>query len=221
MVEALSTHDYPALLDLLEGRLYHKVEGALRDLEFSNTRLKSTSNLRFSVSLHNMQFFMGVHTQRVKNLPLEDYDNVLCLETLKQGIDREQFSKEAREKGISEGFNLLDMDLTNIWAYLSPRAPAKLVVSVDVLFTGLNPLTIVSFPSSEPLLPSTSHTEHHLLRFECTATNVGLQGDYAERALLAMIKPLVARDVTFQKAAWTVVDIDEGENPHVVSRNKR
>ena len=213
LLHSLCKHDYSSLGECLEGRLYHRVESLLKDLEFAGCHLSLIPSNIEVPKLCNLSMHLGVHIQRIHNSPSFQVFN---LNFLKASIDPKEFMKQKEEKGISSEFNLLEMDLGHIWAYIGDKAPAKLVVAVDAIFKGENPVTLVQ--GSKDMVYTARINELHVVRFECTATNVGEQKDYDENSrLTALLTPLLNNDIDLRKAVWTVTDIDNllKGNPHL------
>jgi len=218
LVEALCSHDYAALADCLEGKLYHKVESLLKNLEFAGFHLHpATKSKPNPPKLYNLSMHLGVNIQRIQNLPSFQVFN---LNFLKDSIDPAEFSKQKEAKGISPDFDLLKMDLGNIWAYIGEKAPAKLVVAVDAVYIGENPVSMLQ--EGKDVVYRGRVEEVHVVRFECTATDVGEQKDYDDNSrLTALLTPLLTKDLDLKTAVWTITDVDNllQGNPHISSNS--
>lgn len=115
LLHSLCKHDYPSLTESLEGRLYHRVESLLKDIEFEGFHFGLIPTNIGEPKLGNVSMHLGVHLQRIHNSPSFQAFN---LNFLKGSIDPKEFMKQKQEKGISPEFNLLEMDLGHIWAYI-------------------------------------------------------------------------------------------------------
>lgn len=202
LVAALSQPHQPYLIKSLEGRLYHTVLDMLIALERKGLTLSLDKAWEAGLpELCNLQIHMGVHLQRKLNTFRDS--QVLNVEQIKTALSPEHLDK-------STGLDLAQ-DLSHVWVYLSPAAPAKVLYSVDAVFRGKGPLSLGT-PTGE---------EEHVLRFECLGADLGNQSDWEGTDSLAALLAQAERDTDLTQAAWEVVDIDHllAGNPHLGSKN--
>ena len=198
LVEALAQGHQTFLIKQLEGRLYHTVLDMLIALEQKGKMLSLHKSWEASLpELCNFQIHMGVHLQR--RLNTFSKPQVLNVEQIKAALSPEHLDK-------TTGLDLAQ-DLSHIWVYLSPAAPAKILYSVDAVFRGKGPLSL-GVPAGE---------EEHVIRLECVGADLGNQSDWEGSESLGALLEQAERDTDLTQAAWEVVDIDHllAGNPHL------
>lgn len=196
VVTALADQHQPDLIKHLEGRLYTKVIQSLATLESKGLSLQLNPAWQPSLpSLHNFQIHMGVHLQRKLNT--SDYQ-VFNIEQVKSALSPQHIEKAT---GLD-----LTQNLSHVWVYASPDAPAKVIYSVDALFKGVGPLYIDRLPGQE----------EHVFRLECVRADAGDQGDWEDADSLTSLLSQADSQSEVSETTWEVVDIDHllGGNPH-------
>lgn len=205
LCDSLANHDLKSLEECMEARLFDEVKRRLEAMQTQDTRLRLVAERNPDVSLYNLGVHLGVHIERKKNFSKSKYILIDTLENMKK-----------RKRNIDNNHRLFKEKLENIWLYVHPLSPASLVISLDVLYHGLNPLTAVR--SGTDLFPG-QHNEVHHLRFESCVLNLGTQVDAAQSHLLSkLLVPVLQQAEDLVNASWELVDIDHllSGNPFVV-----
>ena len=205
LIEALGKHDYEALANFLEGRLYHHLEASLKELEYQGYRFHLVDISERTPEIRNVGVYMGVNVQRRKNPPKDDYFQIANLEQIKGTLNAEFLKKLMASRGVGTSVDILSQDLSNCWVYLGAQAPGKVVISADVLYTGPSPLSLLKADQSVPV-PAIPN-EVHLIRFESESVNLGNQSEMATRGL-AQLPNLLSGKVNLLEATWEITDID-------------
>jgi hypothetical protein len=196
LCDSLGNHDMKSLEDCLEGRLFDLVKSRLSEMERSRLHFHLIGEQNPSLRLYNMTIHLGVHIERKDNLPKNKYLRIDSLENMKKSYA--SGNKPPR---------IMEENLEHIWLYVHPDAPANLIVALDVLYQGPNPLTILTAEGQD--LFSGRQVELHHLRFESCAVALGLQVDAAKKqGLTQLLGPIRSNTEELISSAWEVVDID-------------
>jgi len=110
-----------------------------------------------------------------------------------------------------------------IWIYISPSSPANIIFSLDAVFYGQNPLTLIH-DSKDVVYNDNRENEMHVLKFESCVLNKGSQQDILfTGGFQSLIDPLKKLGAELLKQPWVVVDIDNimGGNPYVISKKSK
>ena len=203
LCDSLANHDLKNLEDCLEGHLFAEVKARLQDMEKAQMRMKLVAERNPDVSLHNMQVHLGVKIERKENFPKSKYITVANLEDMRKTLSKQP-------ETVTLG------NLESMWLYVHPQAPASLVLSLDVLYKGLNPLTVLQ--NGVDLHPGEFEEVHHL-RFESCPVSLGLQIEViATGSLSQLLAPIRECSEDLINSPWEVVDIEHilKGNPFVV-----
>lgn len=218
LISALSKHDYSALAEFLEGRLYHHLEAAMKELEHSGYHMELEDNSERQPEIRNVGVYMGVNLYRIKNPPKEDYFQIANLEQVKSTLNADYMKKMMASRGIPTSFDLFAQDLSNCWVYLGASAPGKVVISADVVYRGRAPLKLVRNGQN---VGKSGENEVHMVRFESESLNLGSQADMVSRGL-GQLPNLLSGKVNLLEATWEIADIDHflQGNPFVLPKKE-
>lgn len=222
LISALGSHDYASLQEFLEGRLYHKVEIQLKALESQGFRMQVVNpeeNVVVEPEIHNVGMHVGVHLQRIKNPPKEDFLQIVNLEQFKPMIATMNFQKIIPGKDLPVD-RFLAEDLSSHWIYVCPSGPAKAVIAADVMYRGNNPLTVVREDKDEVYTGRVE--EVHVIRFESTVIDFNSEQNSMGMHFAKILPKLLSGKINLLESQWEIADIDnvmEG-NPFVVSKKE-
>lgn len=218
LLEALGKHDYSSLAEFLEGRLYHHLEAALKDLEHGGYHMELVDNSERQPEIRNVSVYMGVHLQRIKNPPKEDYFQIANLEQVKSTLNADYLKKVLASRGVAGSFDLFAQDLSNCWVYIGTGAPGKVVIAADVIYRGPAPLKLVKEGRN---VGKSGGDEVHMVRFESESLNLGSQADMMSRGL-GQLPNLLSGKVNLLEATWEIADIDHflQGNPFVLPKTE-
>ncbi|CAG9314214.1 unnamed protein product [Blepharisma stoltei] len=221
--EALSNHDKSILSECLEGRLFETVSSRIDALENSGHQFKLLDTENFDLKEYNLCISMGVEIERKNNKPKEDYVKIASLEEIKPMASLGSIKEEIGKAGLPWSDDLWKNNMDYIWVYISPSAPANIIFSIDAVFYGQNPLTLIH-NSKDVVYNDNRENEIHVLKFESCAINKGLQKNILfTGGFQGLIEPLKRLGSELLKQSWVVVDIDNimGGNPYVISKNSK
>ena len=218
LIEALGKHDYAALAEFLEGRLYHHLEAAMKEMEIAGYHMELADGSERQPEIRNVGVYMGVNIQRIKNPPREDYFQIASLEQVKSTLNADFVKKMLASRGVPSSFDLFAQDLSNCWVYLAAKAPGKVVISADVIYRGPAPLRLVKKGTE---IGKTGGEEVHMVRFESEGLNLGSQADMASKGL-SQLPNILSGKMNLLEATWEIADIDHflQGNPFVLPKKE-
>jgi hypothetical protein len=216
LCDSFSTLDTSSLEQCLEPSLFSTVSSLLASLsssDYSFSRLPSSTP---SLSLSNLQISTGVHLDRSLNPSKSSYMMIKSIEEMKKHVPMDMIRSQVKKEGLSVNENILNSCMDYAWLYISPAAPANLVLAVDVVYRGLAPLTLLR--NGEDVVYKEKTEEVHVLRFESEAVQLGLQKDVMSLGKFGTIfQQLKEQKSNLLTQQWIITDIDHilAGNPYV------
>ncbi|CAG9322223.1 unnamed protein product [Blepharisma stoltei] len=221
--EGFANNDKAALKTILEPTLHKTVCQNLDDLEAEGYKFQFLGIENLEINPLSFEMHIGVNIDRSTNFPSEHYVEISTLESLRAGMTAEDLNKEAEKDGVTFTQDVLQTKLDNIWLYISPRAPANLLIGLDVYFKLLNPLTLVK--DGEDIIYKSRQEEVHGLKMENIASVVAKDQEQAifNGSFQHLMLPLLKLEERTLSKPWTVADIDNimNGNHHVKSAQKK
>ena len=142
MCEAYEKQDTETLEQCLEPGLFKHILHSFNTLDSLGYKFIRTSSNDPEISLHNLSLTLGVNINRSLNLSKNDYIMIKSLEELKKTVPMDLIKSQVEKEGFAVSDSLLKSCLDYAWVYILPRAPANLVLSLDVIYNVEAPLML-------------------------------------------------------------------------------
>ena len=212
--EAYENQDTEMLEQCLEPGLFSHVLNNFNTLDSQGYRFKRLSTDDPKIHLRNLQMSVGVNIDRSLNLSKSDYLMIKSLEELKSQIGLD-FIKKNMEEVMKFDENILKSCMKFICFYVLPRAPANLVLSLDVVYESEAPLTLAV--DGKDQIYKERVNEYHTFRFESEVIRFGTQNEMTPAKFSSAFQFAKDQEGKMYSNPWTVTDIDSVllGNPYV------
>ena len=205
--DSFTTQDLSSLDQCCEQGLFKSISSLFSSLSSSGYSFSRISSEAPRLTLSNLQLTLGVNITRSSNLRKNDYMMVKSLEELKGSIPLSQIKSQVEKEGLSVSDNILNSCMDYAWVYILPRAPANLVLAVDVIYQGAAPLTLLK--DGKDAIYEEKMNEFHVFRFESEAVNMGTQREVMSQGKFDSIFQEIKQEKNkFLSHPWIITDID-------------
>jgi hypothetical protein len=205
--DAYQSQDTEILEQCLEPNLFKKITNNFSILESQGYKFKRIGSQDPRISLYNLQIILGVNIDRSSNLKKTEYIMIKSLEDLKKmiplGIVKSQIEKEK----VNLDESVLTSCLDYAWVYIQPKAPANILISVDVVYSVEPPLTLML--NGKDAVYEEKINEIHVFKFESEPIRLGTQLEFMSKGKIDKLFHAIKlqKDNLFSQP-WTITDID-------------